>query len=130
MVEISPAMGFFREPSKQMDESYHRDWDVTASTGTVRVALVGLGNFSLNRTLPAIQSCDHVEPTVLVSGSIEKAKQITNEQDLDVATAITYEMYEEGVETSSYDAVYIATPDCYSRTIRQERGHVGEGCTV
>jgi xylose dehydrogenase (NAD/NADP) len=119
-------MGVFEELSTRSDDTTHRDWDATTKTGTIRMALIGLGNFSLNRTLPAIRSCEHVEPTVLVSSSTEKAERIANEQDVD--TGITYEMFEQGAAVDEYDAVYIATPitthERYAKTAAALGKHV------
>ncbi|MFB6135908.1 MAG: D-xylose 1-dehydrogenase Gfo6 [Halobacteriaceae archaeon] len=85
-----------------------RDWD-TGPTGTVRLAVVGLGWFARDEALPSLPACDYVDATATVSGSKEKARAVAEEADADVA--LTYEEFHEGVHADAYDAVYVATPN-------------------
>ena len=88
-----------------------RDWQTTTE-GTVRFALVGLGWWTIDEAIPAIESSDHCEVTVLVSSTTEKAQRVA----ADVPTAshgISYDDFHDGAATDAYDAVYIATPNAF-----------------
>ncbi|MEF8780480.1 MAG: D-xylose 1-dehydrogenase Gfo6 [Haloferacaceae archaeon] len=91
-----------------------RDWERTdpAAASTVRVAAIGLGWFTRGRALPALADSDRCEPTVLVSGSTEKAERVAAEFDA-VERTLTYEEYADGVATEAYDAVYVCTPNAF-----------------
>ncbi|WP_255152099.1 D-xylose 1-dehydrogenase Gfo6 [Halorarius halobius] len=84
-----------------------RDWD-TGADGTVRMAVVGLGGYAVNRALPALSAADYCEPTVAVSGSPDTAADVRAEYDLD--RVLDYDGYHDGEATDAYDAVYVATP--------------------
>ena len=88
-----------------------RDWEVVSaeSVDTLRVAVIGLGWFTRGRALPALKESTYCEPTVVVSGSAEKAHQVAEETD--GARGITYDEFHEGVASDTYDAVYIVTPN-------------------
>ncbi|MFC5365966.1 D-xylose 1-dehydrogenase Gfo6 [Salinirubrum litoreum] len=85
-----------------------RDWE-TGPEGVVRFAVVGLGGFARNAALPALVEADYCEPTVVVSGSAEKADRIAAEFDAD--HGLTYEAYADGAARDAYDAVYVVTPN-------------------
>jgi len=91
-----------------------RDWERTdpADTSTVRVAAVGLGWFTRGRALPALADSDRCAPTVLVSGSPEKADRVAEGFDA-VERTLTYEEYADGVGADAYDAVYVCTPNAF-----------------
>ncbi len=91
-----------------------RDWERTDAdaASTVRVAAIGLGWFTRGRALPALADSDRCAPTVLVSGSAEKADRVAAEFDA-VERTLTYEEYAEGVGTDAYDAVYVCTPNAF-----------------
>ena len=89
------------------DDFARRDWQ-TIDDGTLRVAVVGLGNFAVTRALPAIRDSEFCTATVLVSGSPGKAEQVANE--FDVETAIEYDAFTDGAAADEYDAAYVATP--------------------
>jgi xylose dehydrogenase (NAD/NADP) len=85
-----------------------RDWE-TDPEGVVRFAVVGLGGFARDVALPALAAADYCEPTVVVSGSAEKAATVAGEFDAD--HALTYEAYADGAGRDAYDAVYVVTPN-------------------
>jgi len=95
-------------------EHCRRDWEtVDADTvESVDFAIVGLGWFTQERVLPALEASDRCEPTVLVSGSTEKAERLVAATD-GAEGSLTYEEYAEGVGTGDYDAVYVCTPNAY-----------------
>lgn len=85
----------------------HRDWD-TDPDGEIRMAVVGLGNYGRNVSVPAIEASDYCTFTVGVSGTPETRHEVATEHDV---RTIDYEAYADGAATDAYDAVYIATPN-------------------
>jgi xylose dehydrogenase (NAD/NADP) len=90
-----------------VDAASARDWD-TDPEGTVRMAVVGLGNYGRNISIPAIEAGDYTDLSAVVSGDPEKAARVADEHD---ALALSYEAYAEGEGEGAYDAVYVATPN-------------------
>ena len=88
-----------------------RDWQQQEVEGSVRVAVVGLGQLTQNRALPAISASAFCELTVLVSGSPDKAERLAAEYGAD--HVLSYEAFQDGAAVDAYDAVYIATPNAY-----------------
>lgn len=86
-----------------------RDWQ-TATEGTVRFALLGIGWWTREKVIPAIEDSTVCESTVAVSGSAEKAASVVEEVPT-VERGITYEAFTDGVATDAYDAVYVCTPN-------------------
>jgi xylose dehydrogenase (NAD/NADP) len=88
-----------------------RDWLDTDTTpdGRVRFALIGLGSFTREWILPAVEASAYAETTCLVSGDAAKADRIA--EDHGVETAVTYEQFLDGAADDAYDAVYVATPN-------------------
>ena len=91
------------------DDPTHRDWQ-EAREGTVRFAMVGLGWWTRDHAIPAVENADRCETTVLVSGSTEKAETLAAEYDT-VEACLSYGEFEAGEATDAYDAVYICTPN-------------------
>jgi xylose dehydrogenase (NAD/NADP) len=89
-----------------------RDWETVdpGSVDPVRFAVVGLGWFTRGRALPALEASDRCVPSVLVSGSGEKADRLAGETD-GAEHGITYDELHDGVAREAYDAVYIVTPN-------------------
>jgi xylose dehydrogenase (NAD/NADP) len=93
-----------------LDGYDERDWQTTTE-GTVRYALLGLGWWSIDVALPAIENSDLGEVTTLVSSSTEKAERLADEHG--VAHGISYDEFHDGAATDAYDAVYVGTPNAY-----------------
>lgn len=91
------------------DEFTDRDW-TTGVDGNVRFALIGLGFWTVEYVLPAIESTELCTATTVVSGSGEKANRTADEWET-VDHAITYDEYHDGRAVDAYDAVYVATPN-------------------
>ncbi|WP_227132796.1 D-xylose 1-dehydrogenase Gfo6 [Halorubellus salinus] len=96
---------------------HERDWQTTRD-GTLRLALVGLGWWTVEKAIPAIAASDHCETTVLVSSSTAKAERVAADvaADDDVAVpatprGISYDEFHDGEATDDYDAVYVCTPN-------------------
>ncbi|WP_224337654.1 D-xylose 1-dehydrogenase Gfo6 [Haloprofundus halobius] len=93
-----------------IDSYEERKWQ-TATEGTVRYALLGLGWWTIDVALPAIESSDLGEVTTLVSSSTEKAERLAEEND--VENGISYDEYHDGAASDQFDAVYVGTPNAY-----------------
>lgn len=95
-----------------LDRGCIRDWETidAEAAAPVRFAVIGLGWFTRERALPALEESNRCEPTVMVSSTAEKASNFV--EDFDGAKqGITYEEFQEGEATNHYDAVYICTPN-------------------
>lgn len=90
------------------DDFERRDWD-TGIDGTVRFAMVGLGWWTREQAIPAVEESEYCETTAVVSGSQEKADSVADE--FDVGHALTYNQFEGGDSADAFDAVYICTPN-------------------
>lgn len=84
-----------------------RDWERDVE-GTVRFALVGLGWWTVDVVLPALEPAPHCEVTVLVSGTSEKASDLAEDHD---ALGCDYDAFHDGAHADAYDAVYVGTPN-------------------
>ncbi|WP_435177824.1 D-xylose 1-dehydrogenase Gfo6 [Halorussus sp. AFM4] len=108
-----------------------RDWQTDAE-GTVRVALLGLGEFACDHVLPALEgdaATDRTrfcEVSALVSGSPEKAESVAGEYG--IGATLTYDEFEAGDGVDAFDAVYVAGPNAlhldYARTAADHGKHV------
>lgn len=85
-----------------------RDWR-TATDGIIRLALVGLGWWTVDVAIPAIDQAELCETTVLVSSTREKALEKASAHD--IAHGISYEEFHDGAKRDEYDAVYVGTPN-------------------
>lgn len=90
-----------------VDAASTRDWD-TNPEGTVSLAVVGLGNYARNVSIPAIEAGEYAELGAVVSGDAEKAARVAADHG---AVALSYEQFGEGDGLDTYDAVYVATPN-------------------
>ena len=86
-----------------------RDWDADPD-GTVRYAMIALGWWTREKAIPAVQSSDYGETTVVVSGSAAKAEEVAAAWD-SIEHALTYDAFLAGEAADAYDAVYICTPN-------------------
>jgi xylose dehydrogenase (NAD/NADP) len=84
------------------------DWP-TDVEGTVRLALVGLGGFTREWVVPAVEATDHATVSALVSGSPSKANELA--ADCGADATLSYEEFVDGVARDAYDAAYVATPN-------------------
>lgn len=92
-----------------LDEFERRDWQTT-NDGTVRLALIGLGWWTVDQAMPAITASDLCETTVVVSGSAKKAEQVAADE-ASVEHGITYDQFHDGAAADAYDAVYVCSPN-------------------
>ena len=87
-----------------------RDWQTEADLDPVRFAMVGLGWWTREEAIPAVEDSDFCENSVVVSGHSDKAENVAEAAE-NVETAITYDEFHDGAATDEYDAVYVATPN-------------------
>ncbi|CQR53057.1 MULTISPECIES: D-xylose 1-dehydrogenase Gfo6 [Haloferax] len=93
-----------------IDSYEERDWQTTTD-GSVRYALIGLGWWTVDVALPAIESSELGEVTTLVSSTTEKAQRLADANGVD--HGISYDEFHEGKAESAYDAVYVGTPNAF-----------------
>ena len=87
-----------------------RDWQEIDDGGPVRFAMVGLGWWTLDMAIPAVETADFCETSVVVSGDERKAAAVAEGTE-SVEHGITYDEFHDGVGADAYDAVYVATPN-------------------
>ncbi len=93
-----------------LDGYGERDWQTAVpDAGPVRFALVGIGWWTTDVAMPAIDDSTFCETSVLVSGSPETAQRAAAGRGVD--HVITYEEFHDGAATDAYDAAYVATPN-------------------
>jgi xylose dehydrogenase (NAD/NADP) len=95
-----------------LTESFdRRDWQqVTTTDEPVRFAMVGVGWWTREQAMPAVEASELAETTVLVSGDKQKAADTAAVAET-VGHAISYDEFHEGVASDAYDAVYVVTPN-------------------
>lgn len=113
------------ELSEYFDGFNRRDWQ-HVEDGTVRFALIGLGWWTRDRAIPAIEVSDLCETTVLVSGDHEKA-QGAAETTPTAECGITYDEFHDGVASDVYDAIYISTPNALHLPFAETAADLGKG---
>lgn len=89
-------------------EINERDWAHESVEGTVRLAMVGTGWWTLEEAIPAVAETSHCTTTVVVDqdeAARQQAAEKTNAREL------TPMEFKDGVATDEYDAVYVATPN-------------------
>jgi xylose dehydrogenase (NAD/NADP) len=90
-----------------------RDWQTAdPGDGPVRVAMIGLGWWTREQAIPAVERGELCETTVVVSGSREKAGRVRDDWGT-IERALTYDEFLDGAATEAYDAVYVCTPNAY-----------------
>jgi predicted dehydrogenase len=73
--------------------------------------IVGLGQLTLERILPAFGACKSSYPAALVSGHPEKARQLAGIHGVDAEAIYGYEDFERVRENPRIDVVYIVLPN-------------------
>lgn len=96
-----------------LDEFTTHDWetDTESEDSSLRLAVVGLGEFACTRAVPAIEETARCETTVVVSSSPEKAQTVATQ--FEAKHLLDYEEFHAGRMSDAYDAVYIATPPAF-----------------
>ncbi len=97
------------ELESYFDDFTRRDWQ-QMEDGTVRLAMVGLGWWTREMAIPAVEESDLCETSVVVSRSKEKAESVARETGT-IAHGLTDEEFHDGAAADAYDAVYVVTPN-------------------
>ena len=94
-----------------LDGFDRRDWQAAdPGDGPVRLAMVGIGWWTREQAIPAVEASELCVTTVAVSGHRGKAEAVVD----DVATVeagVTYEEFVAGEAADAYDAAYVCTPN-------------------
>lgn len=113
------------DPTPYFESIHERDWQ-TVEDGTLRLAVVGLGNFARSTVLPSIGDASLCSVTTVVSGSPEKASEVAAEHD--VEHTFDYDAFKDGEAADAYDAVYVGGPNAfhvdYTRSAAADGKHV------
>ena len=75
----------------------------------VRYAVIGAGWISQEAFLPAVEQTGNSEVAAIVSGSLDKAKQLADFHG--IKGVYPYEQFDALARSGGVDAVYIATPN-------------------
>lgn len=94
----------------EFDQFTARDWEIESPSETVRFALLGLGWWTCEQAIPAIEKSKYCETTVVVSGSKEKAENVADDHTT-IRRGLTYNEYHAGAAADDYDALYVVTPN-------------------
>ncbi|MBP2252349.1 xylose dehydrogenase (NAD/NADP) [Halarchaeum solikamskense] len=86
-----------------------REWQ-TVHDGTVRFALVGVGWWTQEFVLPAIEASELCTTTAVVTSSAAKAERVRESYD-SIDHGLTYDEFADGTAAEAYDAVYVCTPN-------------------
>lgn len=83
-------------------------------------AVVGLGHLSLEKILPALNSCKKSRLSALVSGNPEKMKKVAIQYGIKAESCYSYETYDQIKNNKDVDVIYIVLPNGLHRefTIR------------
>lgn len=87
-----------------------RDWQTVDDAEPIRFAMIGLGWWTREEAIPAVEETEFCETTVVVSRSKAKATRVADATGT-VEEGLTYEEFHAGEAAAEYDAVYICTPN-------------------
>lgn len=107
-----------------VDSVASREW-ATGQDGTVRFALLGLGWWTTEEVLPALEDSVFCEATVAVSGSKGNANSLVEDWTT-LERGLTYDEFQNGVATDAYDAVYICTPNAFHCQYAEAAAELGK----
>ena len=86
-------------------------FSVKAHKNKLGIALVGLGNYSRAALKPALYQTEHVELRGIVTGTLSKAAQWSEEFGLDSTHVFNYETYDQIADNEDIDIIYIVLPN-------------------
>jgi len=107
------------------DEFEDRAWQ-ECSQGTVRVAMVGIGWWTREFAIPAVEESTFCETTVAISSSREKVDRLVEDHET-VQRGLTYQEFHDGEAVDAYDAVYICTPNALHLQYVETAMELGKG---
>lgn len=77
----------------------------------VGFAVVGLGRLALEQVLPAFGECKRAKLTALVSGEMEKAREVARRYGVPEKNLYTYQTYDRLRDNPDVDVIYIILPN-------------------
>jgi predicted dehydrogenase len=75
----------------------------------IRYAIVGLGDIAQEDMMPGLDHTGNFEITAIVTSDIVKADELGRKYD--VEAVFSYEQFSEALESGTFDAIYLATPN-------------------
>jgi predicted dehydrogenase len=75
----------------------------------VRYAIVGVGDIAQEDMMPGVEHTGNSQITALVTSDPKKAQELGEKYD--VSATFTYEQFEEALQSGTFDAIYLATPN-------------------
>lgn len=88
----------------------------------IRYAVAGLGHIAQVAILPAFAHAENSELAALITGDVEKARQLSDKYD---APAFAYDDYERALRERGVDAVFIALPNTQHREYTERAAVAG-----
>src|ERR1700761_8027364 len=80
-----------------------------ASEKKVRYAIVGLGDIAQEDMMPGVEHTGNSQITALVTSDPKKAQELGEKYD--VAETFAYEQFDQALQSGTFDAIYLATPN-------------------
>jgi predicted dehydrogenase len=80
-----------------------------ASEKKVRYAIVGVGDIAQEDMMPGVEHTGNSQITALVTSDPKKAQELGDKYD--VAATFTYEQFDQALQSGTFDAIYLATPN-------------------
>ena len=77
----------------------------------VGFAVVGLGHLALNQIIPAFASCKKARLTALVSGSLDKGREVARQYGVPERSVYDYKTYDNLRDNKDVDVIYIVLPN-------------------
>lgn len=88
----------------------------------IRYAVVGLGHIAQVAILPAFAHAENSELAALITGDVEKARELSDRYE---APAFAYGDYERALREAAVDAVFIALPNTQHREYTERAASMG-----
>lgn len=80
-----------------------------ASETKVRYAMVGVGDIAQEDMMPGVDHTGNSQITALVTSDPKKAQELGEKYD--VTATFTYEQFDKALQSGTFDAIYLATPN-------------------
>jgi predicted dehydrogenase len=77
--------------------------------GKVRYAIVGVGDIAQEDMMPGVEHTGNSQITSLVTSNPKKAQELGKKYD--VQATFSYEEFEQALQSGTFDAIYLATPN-------------------
>jgi len=80
-----------------------------ASETKVRYAIVGVGDIAQEDMMPGVDHTGNSQITALVTSDSQKVQELGKKYD--VVATFTYEQFDQALQSGTFDAIYLATPN-------------------